>query len=53
MEMKDVIKPLIGAALIYAANKVKGIPEIARLPLAVVGTVMLAKSIPVVRDQIA
>ena len=50
--MQSFLKPAIGAALIVAANKVKAVPEIARLPLAVIGTIMVAKALPVVGEQI-
>ena len=52
MDVSTLVKPAIGAGLIYAADNVKAIPAWLRVPLVVVGTLMVARALPVVKDQI-
>lgn len=52
MDLKQFLWPAVGAAMIYAADKVKAVPAIARIPMAAVGAILVAKAVPVIRDQI-
>lgn len=52
MKFTDLLWPAIGAGLVIAAAKMKGIPEIARAPMVVLGTLMVVKPVAFVQDKI-
>lgn len=52
MNLSTLLWPALGAGLIYAANSMKGVPDIARGPMTVVGTLMVLKPVPFVQDKI-
>jgi hypothetical protein len=52
MDIKQFLWPAIGAGMIYAADKVKAVPAVARVPLAAIGAILIAKAIPVINDRI-
>lgn len=52
MNLGNLLWPAIGAGLIYASKKVSSVPDMARAPLAVIGTLMVVKNIPFVQDKI-
>lgn len=52
MNLQNLLWPALGAGLIYASKKVSAVPDIARAPLAVIGTLMLVKPFAVVQDKI-
>lgn len=52
MNFGNLLWPAVGVALIYASKKVSSVPDMARAPLAVVGTLMVVKNVPFVQDKI-
>ena len=48
----NLVKPAIGAALIVAADRVKQIPAWLRIPLTVVGVMMVAKNVPTINNNL-
>lgn len=48
----NLIKPVVGAALIVAADRVKQIPAWMRIPLAALGTYMVVKNVPVLNNNL-
>lgn len=52
MNFANLLWPAVGVGLIYASKKVSGIPDMARAPLAVVGTLMVVKPLAFVQEKI-
>jgi hypothetical protein len=51
MDYKKYMWAAVGVAMIYAAKKVSAIPDIARAPLTVLGTIMAIEPIDFFRDK--
>lgn len=52
MDLSKYLWPAIGAGMIYAADKVKAVPGIARVPMAAVGAVLVARALPVIGEKV-
>jgi len=52
MNASNLLWPAMGIALVYASKKISGIPDAARGPLMVIGTLIAVKNVAVIQNRI-